>query len=74
VLRWWFCRDVAETPDTDFTIERLLSRTNEDLADEIGNLIDRIVSLVHRYLDGTVRSIEAELLGRLPSCPTEQGS
>lgn len=30
VLRWWFCRDVAEIADTDFTIERLVTRANED--------------------------------------------
>ena len=52
VLRWWFCRDVAETTDTDFTVERLVNRANEDLASGVGNVISRIVSLVHRYRDG----------------------
>jgi methionyl-tRNA synthetase len=52
VLRWWFCRDVADTADTDFTVERLANRANEDLAGGVGNVISRIVSLVHRYRDG----------------------
>lgn len=53
ILRWWFCRDVAENADTDFTIERLVNRANEDLAGGVGNVISRIVSLVHRYRGGT---------------------
>jgi len=53
VLRWWFCRDVAENADTDFTIERLLNRANEDLAGGVGNVISRIVSLLHRHRGGT---------------------
>lgn len=52
VLRWWFCRDVAETTDTDFTVERLVNRANEDLAGGVGNVISRIVSLLHRHRNG----------------------
>lgn len=52
VLRWWFCRDVADTADTDFTVERLIRRANEDLAGGVGNVISRIVKLIHRYRDG----------------------
>lgn len=69
VLRWWFCRDVAETADTDFTLERLVSRANEDLAGGIGNVISRIVSLVHRYRNGTVRETGAEPLGPVADLP-----
>jgi methionyl-tRNA synthetase len=52
VLRWWFCRDVTESTDTDFTIERLVNRANEDLAAGIGNVTSRIVSLIHRHRNG----------------------
>ena len=69
VLRWWFCRDVAETADTDFTIERLVSRANEDLAGGIGNLINRIVSLVHRYRDGAMHSTEVDPLEAVADLP-----
>jgi methionyl-tRNA synthetase len=53
VLRWWLARDVGEIADTDFTVERLVTRANEDLAGGIGNAISRIVSLIHRHRDGT---------------------
>lgn len=69
VLRWWFCRDVAETADTDFTVERLVSRANEDLAGGVGNVISRIVSLVHRYRDGTPPDPDAAPLAAVADLP-----
>ena len=69
VLRWWFCRDVAETADTDFTVERLVKRANEDLAGGVGNIINRIVSLVHRHRNGTPPDPEAAPLGAVADLP-----
>jgi methionyl-tRNA synthetase len=59
-LRWWFAHDVAAVSDTDFTPERLIARANEDLAHGLGNLINRIVTLVHRHRRGTVPTVEVE--------------
>ena len=56
-LRWWFARDVTETADTDFTVERLIARSNEDLAGGIGNLINRVVTLVQRYRHGVAPAV-----------------
>ncbi len=53
-LRWWFARDVNPVTDSDFTTERLVARANEDLAGGLGNLINRIVTLIHRHRDGVV--------------------
>ncbi len=53
-LRRWFARDVHPSVDTDFTAERLVSRANEDLAGGLGNLITRIIALIHRYRRGEV--------------------
>jgi methionyl-tRNA synthetase len=47
---------VARHGDTDFTVERLIARANEDLANNLGNLVNRTVSMVHRYRGGTVPS------------------
>lgn len=69
VLRWWFCRDVAETADTDFTIERLVNRANEDLAGGVGNVISRIVSLVHRHRLGTLPDPDAAPLEAVADLP-----
>lgn len=53
-LRWWFAREVAEVRDTDVTTERVVEGANADLANRIGNLVNRIVTLVHRHRGGVV--------------------
>lgn len=40
---------VGAVADTDFTTERLIARANEDLANGLGNVTNRVVSLIHRY-------------------------
>jgi methionyl-tRNA synthetase len=46
-LRWWFLRDVPRTGDADFRAELIAARANE-LADGLGNLINRTIALVSR--------------------------
>ncbi|HZD37517.1 MAG TPA: methionine--tRNA ligase [Actinomycetes bacterium] len=58
-VRWWLLREVPRVGDTDFTLERLVARADEDLANGLGNLVNRVVSLVHRYRDGRVGDLEA---------------
>jgi methionyl-tRNA synthetase len=53
-VRWWLLRAVPRGADADFTIDRLISRANDELANGIGNLVNRVVSLIHRYRDGHV--------------------
>jgi len=53
-VRWWLLRDVPRVGDADFTRERLIARSNTDLAGGLGNLVNRVVSLIHRYCDGRV--------------------
>ncbi len=55
-LRWWLLRDVPRSGDTDFTVERLVSRANEDLANGLGNLVHRVVTLAHSTRNGWVRA------------------
>lgn len=53
-VRWWLLRDVPRIGDADFTRERLVTRSNADLAGGLGNLVNRVVSLIHRYYEGRV--------------------
>ena len=53
-LRWWLLREVPKVGDVDFTVERLVTRSNEDLANGLGNLVNRVVSMVRRYRDGAI--------------------
>jgi len=53
-VRWWLLREVPRLGDADFTAARLVARANEDLANDLGNLVSRVVTLVHRYRGGRV--------------------
>jgi methionyl-tRNA synthetase len=46
-LRWWFLRDVPRNGDADLREEAIAARANE-LADGLGNLINRTIALVSR--------------------------
>jgi methionyl-tRNA synthetase len=51
-LRWWLLRDVPRVGDTDFTVGRLIARANDELANGIGNLVNRVVALIGKYRGG----------------------
>ncbi|WP_327356392.1 methionine--tRNA ligase [Streptomyces sp. NBC_01304] len=51
-VRWWLLREVPRVGDADFTRERLIARANADLAGGLGNLVNRVVTMVHRYRNG----------------------
>jgi methionyl-tRNA synthetase len=53
-VRWWLLSEVPRVGDADFTAARLVARANADLANGVGNLVSRVVTLVHRYRQGTV--------------------
>ncbi|HTS95394.1 MAG TPA: methionine--tRNA ligase [Streptosporangiaceae bacterium] len=53
-VRWWLLREVPRLGDADFTPARLVARANDDLANDLGNLVSRVVTLVHRYRRGRV--------------------
>ena len=51
-LRFYLAKDIAFGQDGDFTWERFEDRYNVDLANNFGNLVSRVVSMVHRYRQG----------------------
>jgi methionyl-tRNA synthetase len=65
-LRWWLLSEVAGSGDTDFTHARLVNRANEDLANNLGNLVNRTASMIHRYRGGVVPTSTVECLDALP--------
>lgn len=61
-VRWWLLREVPRVGDADFTEERLVARHDEDLADGAGNLVNRVVTMVHRFRGGRVPEARPEPL------------
>lgn len=55
-MRWRLLREVPRAGDTDFTVERLAGRANDELANGFGNLVNRVVTMIHRYRDGHIVS------------------
>lgn len=53
-LRWWLLADPAPVGTTDFTVERLVGAYNRDLANALGNLASRALTLSRR--EGTWRT------------------
>jgi methionyl-tRNA synthetase len=53
-LRYFLLRHIRPTGDGDFTTEALERAHNADLADQLGNLVSRVVSMIGRYYDGTI--------------------
>ncbi|GAA2983865.1 methionine--tRNA ligase [Actinokineospora diospyrosa] len=60
-LRWWLVREVPRTGDADFTVERLVNRYHDELANGLGNLVNRTVSMVHKYRDGVEPALPPQL-------------
>ena len=59
-VRWYFARDVYEVADTDVTLERIIARVNDELANGIGNAVNRVTTLAHRNLGGVVANGEPD--------------
>jgi len=63
-LRWWLLRETATVGDTDFTERRLIDRADRDLANGVGNLVNRTLSLARRH-DVALAAVESDLGGRV---------
>jgi methionyl-tRNA synthetase len=55
-VRWWLLREVPRVGDADFTVERLTVRADDELANGLGNLVNRVVAMIHRYRGGRIPS------------------
>jgi methionyl-tRNA synthetase len=52
--RWWLIANAPETADTDFSLARFAADTNKDLADVLGNLVNRAFRFTERTFAGSV--------------------
>ena len=56
-LRYYLMSDIATGKDADFSEERLVERYNADLANTLGNLLNRALNMAHKYRDGQLKKI-----------------
>jgi methionyl-tRNA synthetase len=55
-FRYFIFREMAFGQDASFTDEAFLTRYNADLANDLGNLVSRATTMIHRYTEGRVPS------------------
>lgn len=54
VLRYFVLREFVYGLDGDFTEDRIVERFNADLANDLGNLTSRVLSMAARYFNGEI--------------------
>jgi methionyl-tRNA synthetase len=67
-LRYYLVREVRFGEDGTFTAEGFEARYSGELANELGNLLNRVVSMIGRYRDGVVPAdpgTEGEVAGEV---------
>ncbi|MHB0999868.1 MAG: methionine--tRNA ligase [Armatimonadota bacterium] len=53
-IRYFILREVTFGLDGDFSVAGLAGRFNSDLANDLGNLLNRTLPLLHRFRDGII--------------------
>ncbi len=51
-FRYFVIREMNVGQDSEFSSELFLRRYNDDLGNDLGNLVSRLLNMVHRYRDG----------------------
>ncbi len=59
-IRYYLLREVPFGSDGQFSEELLISRYNADLANTVGNLVNRTLSMLTKYFDGVINKSEVE--------------
>ena len=68
-LRLYLVKEIAYGQDGDFSWERFEERYNVDLANNLGNLVNRVAVMAHRYRSGELPAVSGTP-GRLAAAAT----
>ena len=58
-LRYYLVKEMPIGNDGLFTWERFIDRYNTDLANDLGNLTSRTISMINKYYGGVVKKVES---------------
>ena len=76
-LRYYLMRNMVLGQDASFTYESFVERYNSDLANDYGNLVNRILILISKYFDGKVpenfnyNDVDLELIAKAKQAPNK---
>ena len=75
-LRYFLMRDMVLGMDANFSLESYIKRYNSDLANDFGNLVNRVTMLIKKYYSGIVpkpgafEELDISLINNAKSTPT----
>jgi methionyl-tRNA synthetase len=68
-LRYYLMSDIVTGKDADFSEERLVGRYNADLANSLGNLLNRSLPMMARYQSSQLKKAAPRSLIDIPGAP-----
>ncbi len=76
-IRYYVLHEIPFAQDGNITFELIIERNNSDLANTIGNLVNRTIGMAHKYREGVIKktildepfelSLQEKSMGILPS-------
>ncbi len=73
-FRYFLLREMNFGQDASFSEEALVGRLNADLANDLGNLFSRTLTMTHKFLDGKVPEVEGKDLAEDECAKTGQSA
>ncbi len=56
-VRYYFLKEIEFGQDGDFNLTRFVNTLNADLANDLGNLLNRTLRMAHKYFDGCIPDV-----------------
>ncbi|MCF0108159.1 MAG: methionine--tRNA ligase, partial [Bacilli bacterium] len=60
-VRYYLAREIVFGQDGSFSPEQFVERVNMDLANSLGNLLNRTVSMINKYFNGVIPSYQGKV-------------
>lgn len=76
-VRYYLLHEIPFASDGNFTVELLIERINSDLANILGNLVNRTISMCYKYFEGVVydptcyEKIDQDLIQLVKNAPSK---
>ena len=76
-LRYYLMRNMALGQDANYNLDKFIKRYNSDLANDYGNVVNRVIILISKFFDskvpspGDYNSIDLHLIAKFKETPVK---